>query len=199
MSSPSASPAEGALRFACACGALSGHIAPGSARQGSRIHCHCGDCRAVELHHGCPDPAGTGVDLLQLNPDMVKIDQGAEHLSLLQLSPRGLYRWYAGCCGTPLFNSPRTAKLPFIAIRAALFAEPDSLGKVIARTFIPKKGKPPQHKGAARMTYKLIGRMLSARLTGRWKQTPLFDTETGAPVALPQVLTKAERKALTNA
>ncbi|OIQ24923.1 MAG: hypothetical protein BM562_17670 [Alphaproteobacteria bacterium MedPE-SWcel] len=178
---------------------MSGHLAAGSVKQGSRILCHCADCRAVELHHGCPDPAGTGVDLLQLNPDMVAIDHGAEHLSLLQLSPRGVFRWYAGCCGTPLFNTPRTAKLPFIAVRAALFAEPDSLGKVIAQTFIPKKGKPPQHKGAGRMTYKLIGRMVSARITGRWKQSPLFDRDTGAPVVAPQILSKADRKALGKA
>lgn len=84
---PSTSP--DALGFSCACGSLSGHIDAAAAKQGTRIVCHCADCRAVELYHGAPDPKDSGVDLLQLNPDMVKIAQGAEHLQLLQLSPRG--------------------------------------------------------------------------------------------------------------
>ena len=192
---PSTSP--DALGFSCACGSLSGHIDAAAVKQGTRIVCHCADCRAVELYHGAPDPKDSGVDLLQLNPDMVKIDQGAEHLQLLQLSPRGLYRWYAGCCGTPMFNSLRKPRLPFIALRSELFAEPDRLGKVVAQAFIPQAGKPPRHEGAARMTMKLASRMISAWVSGRWRQTPLFDIESGLPVAQPLVLSKAERKALT--
>ncbi|MFP3382609.1 DUF6151 family protein [Tritonibacter sp. SIMBA_163] len=185
------------LRFACACGSLCGHVEPTSVKQGTRILCHCADCRAVELYHGCPDPKDTGVDLLQLNPDMVTIDQGAEHLQLLKLSPKGLLRWYAGCCGTPLFNSLGKPKLPFIAVRSALFDDPDQLGKVIAQAFIPQPGKPPKHEGAARMTMKLASRMISAWASGRWRQTPLFDIDSGAPKAEPLILTKSERRALT--
>ncbi len=199
MSEPAPGAPEGALRFSCRCGSLSGHLTPGAEKLGSRILCHCADCRAVELYHDCPDPSGSGVDLLQLNPDMVHIDQGAAHLSLLQLSPRGLFRWYAGCCGTPLFNTPRTPKLPFVAVRSALFDDPDRLGRVIAQAFIPKRGKPPVHKGAARMTYKLMTRMIPARLSGRWRQTPFFDIATGAPVSPPLVLSKQDRAALTKA
>ncbi|MCG7623153.1 DUF6151 family protein [Epibacterium sp. Ofav1-8] len=185
------------LPFACSCGSLSGHVTGAAVKQGFRILCHCADCRAVELYHGCPDPKGTGVDLLQLAPDMVRIDQGAEHLRLLQLSPRGLYRWYAGCCGTPLFNGLRKPKLPFIAVRSALFSDPDRLGKVVAQAFVPQPGKPPRHEGAGRMTMKLASRMISAWVSGRWRQTPLFDLDSGAPVAKPQVLSKAERQDLT--
>jgi len=188
-----------ALRFACSCGSLAGHVDQAAVRRGCRILCHCADCRAVERYHNCPDTEGTGVDLLQLNPDMVVIDQGAEHLRLLQLSPKGLFRWYAGCCGTPLFNGLRTPRLPFIAVRSALFAEPDRLGKVLAQAFIPQPGKPPRHKGAGRMTMKLASRMIAAWVTGRWRQTPLFDIDTGSPRAEPKVLTKAERQALTQA
>ncbi|KUP91254.1 DUF6151 family protein [Tritonibacter horizontis] len=198
MAAKTASGPGDALTFACQCGSLAGHISRGAERHCSRILCHCADCRAVELYHSCPDPAGSGVDLLQLSPDMLHIDQGAEHLRLLQLSPRGMFRWFAGCCGTPLFNTPRSPKLPFVAVRSALFATPDRLGRIIAQAFIPRRGKPPAHKGAARMTYRLMTRMVPARLSGRWRQTPLFDIATGAPVVAPQVLSKAERNALTS-
>jgi hypothetical protein len=185
------------LGFSCACGALSGHIEAASVKQGTRLRCHCTDCRAVELYHGAPDPKGSGVDLLQLNPDMVVIDRGADQLHLLQLSPKGLYRWYSGCCGTPLFNGLRNPRLPFIAVRTALFSEPDRLGRVVAEAFIPQPGKPPRHKGAARMTMKLASRMISAWVSGRWRQTAFFDGQSGRPVAEPHVLSKAERRALT--
>jgi len=46
-----------------------------------------------------------GVALYQTRPDCVHIDDGAEHLACLRLSPKGLLRWYASCCDTPLANT----------------------------------------------------------------------------------------------
>lgn len=184
--------------FSCRCGSLSGHLAAAGIKPGARILCHCADCRAVELYHNCDDPAGHGVDLFQVSPDMVTIDRGAEHLSLMQLSPRGLYRWYAGCCGTPLFNGLRNPKMPFMAIRSTLFQEPDRLGRVIAEAFVPQAGKPPIHKNAGRMTFKLASRMIAAWVSGRWRLTPLFDMESRSPKATPKVLSKDERRAPAN-
>ena len=191
--------ASGDLAFSCQCGRLAGHLSAAGVRPGARILCHCADCRAVELYHQQPDPAPGGVDLFQVSPDMVTLDQGAEHLCLLQLSPRGLYRWYAGCCGTPLFNGLRNPRMPFMAIRTDRFQEPDRLGRVIAEAFVPQPGKAPLHKNAGRMTFKLASRMISAWVSGRWRQTPLFDMATGKPRAEALVLTKDQRRAVTRA
>lgn len=185
------------LTFSCRCGSLCGHLAAAGVKPGARILCHCADCRAVELYHGCDDPTGHGVDLFQVSPDMVTIDRGAEHLRLLQLSKRGLYRWYAVCCGTPLFNGLRNPKMPFMAIRSVLFQEPDRLGRIIAEAFVPQQGKPPIHKNAGRMTFKLASRMIAAWVSGRWRLTPLFDMSTRLPKAQPQILSKEERRAVT--
>jgi hypothetical protein len=38
------------------------------------------------------------------------------HLRLMRLSEKGLLRWYAGCCDTPLFNTMATPKVPFVGV-----------------------------------------------------------------------------------
>ena len=53
-----------------------------------------------------------------------------------------------------------------------------------------------KHKGMGRMLWTMANRMLAARMSGRWQQTPFFDVETGAPVVEPVVLSKEERAAL---
>ncbi|NIZ15095.1 DUF6151 family protein [Phaeobacter sp. HF9A] len=186
------------LRFSCTCGSLCGHISPKAAKAGTRVVCHCPDCRAAALYHGCPDPAELGgADLMHLSPDAVIIDQGAEHLRLMQLSPKGLYRWYADCCNTPLLATPRSPKLPLVSMRSAIFEEPDRLGKVVAEAFVPQRGKPPRHKGAGRLVFQLASRMISAWSTGRWKNNPFFDSTSGTPIATSTVLSKEQRSALT--
>lgn len=187
-----------ALHFSCNCGAFKGHLAPETVKNGLRIKCHCDDCRAVELYHNQPDPRGSGVDLFQMSPHMVHIDEGAEHLKLMRLSPNGMFRWYAACCGTPFANTLKKPGLPFAAIRTDMLEDATVLGKVKAVGFLPSKqaGKPATHKGGARMVFGLMNRMLSSRISGLWRQTPFFDVEKGTPVAAPHVISKEERAGL---
>lgn len=189
-------PQHSAVAFGCACGSLRGHLSPEALRAGTRVICHCADCRAGELYHGQPDPQDSGVDLLQISPHMIEITSGAQHLSLLQLSPRGLYRWYAGCCGTPLCNTLKSPKLPFAGVLVRRLDDPSVLRPAKVRAFVPQAGRPPRHYGAGRMTYGLVFRMATALLSGKWRQTPFFDTATGKPSAQPLVITKEQRAAL---
>lgn len=184
--------ASGNLSFSCNCGALAGHISPEAQKSGLRLLCHCPDCRAAELYLGQPDPV-EGVDLFQLPPHGITLTQGHEHLRLMRLGPKGLFRWYAGCCNTPLANTLAKPQLAFAGMRSDLFQNKDALGKVKAQANIPQPGKPPRSTGMLRMVYGIFSRMITARLSGLWRQTPFFDTETGAPVAEPKVLSKEER------
>ncbi|MGR3621697.1 DUF6151 family protein [Pseudophaeobacter sp.] len=183
------------LEFSCNCGSFAGHISPEAQKTGVRLLCFCPDCRAGELHHQQPDPV-EGVDLFQLAPHGITITQGAEHLRLLRLGPNGLFRWYAGCCGTPVANTLKKPTLAFAGLRSDLFENKDALGKVVARANMPQPGKPPRSTGMIRMVYGIFSRMITARLSGLWRQTPFFDVETGTPVAEPEVLTKEARARL---
>ncbi|NIZ60049.1 hypothetical protein DL239_03555 [Sedimentitalea sp. CY04] len=182
--------------FACNCGKLSGHVTAEGIKSGTRVVCYCPDCRANELYHGQPDPAPGPVDLFQLSPDTINLTKGSEHLRLMRLSPKGTLRWYAGCCGTPFANTLAKPTLPFAGLRADLFTNKDALGKIKAKAFIPQNGQPAKTKGAAGMALGIISRMITSRLSGRWRETPFFDVETGNPVAEAEMPSKEERAKL---
>lgn len=187
---------ENPLAFSCSCGSLRGYLTSEGAQAGTHVACHCADCRANEVYHNLPDPAPEPVRLLQISPEAITITQGAEHLRVLRLTRRGIFRWYAGCCGTPIANTLASAKLPFAGMRTALFENPDHFGKIRVEAFVPQPGKPPRTKGALPMVLSLFKRMGAARLSGRWRDTPFFDAETGEPVAAVEVLSKDARAAL---
>ncbi|MFC3615467.1 DUF6151 family protein [Lutimaribacter marinistellae] len=186
----------GPLRFSCTCGKVSGHMDEPALRGGFRISCHCPDCRAADRHlrgtSGRIDP----IDIYQTSPDHVHIDSGADHLGLFRLGPKGLFRWYATCCGTPLFNTLASARLPFVGVLTENFETPDRLGPVRGQSFVPGPGGKPRNSGSGAMAWGIISRMLTARLSGRWRQTPFFDTESGKPRAEAQILSREQRAEL---
>lgn len=183
------------LDFSCSCGQLAGNISADAQRSGLRLLCFCPDCRANELYHQQSDPT-EGVDLFQLAPHGIHLTRGAEHLQLLRLGPKGLFRWYASCCGTPVANTLAKPGLAFAGLRSDLFVDKGALGKIRARSFVPVPGKPPRNEGTLRMVYGIFSRMITARMSGLWRQTPFFDIESGKPVSEPKVLTKEARARL---
>ena len=114
----------------------------------------------------------------------------------MRLGPNGLYRWYATCCNAPFGNTLKSPKLPFVGIPAARFEAPERLGKVQAEGFLPQTDGKHRHKGAASMVWRMFSRFLSAWMSGRWRDTPFFDVETGKPLAEAKIPSKEERKAL---
>ena len=183
------------LEFACACGKLHGHVTPDAVTSGAHVVCYCRDCRAAQLYMAQPDPAPGPVDLFQTTPDSLTLE-GQENLGLFRLSPRGTMRWYATCCNTPLFNTATTPKFPFVGIQVARMSTPQRVGPVIAQAFAPKPGGTTTHKGLGRVILKMLPQILATRISGRWRQTPFFDVETGKPVATAKIPGKEERAAL---
>lgn len=183
------------LGFSCSCGQLAGHISPEARKSGLRLLCFCPDCRANELYHKQPDPTA-GVDLFQLAPHGITLTQGADQLRLMRLGPKGLFRWYAGCCGTPVANTLAKPQLAFVGLRSDLFDDTAALGRIRAKSHVIKPGKPPQNQGMMRMVIGIFSRMTTARLSGLWRETPFFDAQSGAPVAPPEVLSKEARATL---
>jgi len=185
------------LPFACDCGKLRGTLLGVTAGNGTRLECHCHDCRATELFAGQPDPAPGGVQLYQTVPDRVRFDAGLDQLAVFSLSDTGLLRWQARCCGAILFNTMRTPKVPFASFRTDRLADPSPLGPIAARAYIRKPNGKRGHEGGWRFFLGFAGRALSRRVTGRWKDTPFFERGTNTPVRDVYVVTEAERAAVT--
>lgn len=192
------------IAIACRCGAFGAVLKDASPKTGSHVQCYCKDCQAGAKALGAQDtlmPRG-GTDIFQTVPAGVEITKGAEHLAAFRLSPRGLIRWYASCCDTPVFNTLGHQKLSFVGLFVNTMqgdAVDKAVGKVIAVNSV--EGAQPgagtlKNYGFNKAGFNVIARHFGAMLRGDAKKGPFFDGE-GAPVVTPRVLSKEERKAAT--
>ncbi|GAA6142551.1 DUF6151 family protein [Hydrogenophaga sp. 5NK40-0174] len=190
------------LRLACRCGQVQGRIAAsqsGQARRALQTHlvCYCGDCQTFAGWLGASGHAldrNAGTDLVQMTPDRLSFDQGVEQLACLQLRPKGLLRWYARCCRTPLCNTmarPFTSFVGVLTTNVQGMDAQEAFGPVQARAFTDSAhgpNSPKRNSGLPRVMFNVLRMILGSRLNGRYRITPFFSPD-GAPVAKPHLLT----------
>lgn len=196
------------VELACRCGAVHGWVRGVSPRTVNRAVCHCDDCQSFAHHIERPDllDAHAGTDIVQVAPASVTYDRGAENIAGVRLGPKGMHRWYARCCKTPLGNMMATPGLPFIGLSLEVFrrvtseAQRDALfGKPRGAVFgqYATNGTPP---GSTKMPLRLIFDTL--RLVAGWKlggktwPHPFFERNASAPRYPVQVLSREARAAL---
>ena len=170
----------------------------------ARATCYCKDCRAFARFLGQPGvlDASGGTDIVALAPAAVRFTAGSEHVACMSLSPKGLLRWYASCCRTPLGNTPRDPKVLYAGLVPACFdAAPQAVdaafgppGCVVLNTdsaTAPVRATPlALVTGGLRIFAGLIG----ARLR-RERTSPFFDA-SGRPLREPEVISREQRAAL---
>ena len=193
------SPASHPLR--CRCCALQGHVELND--RSNRMVCYCQDCQAFARFLGPADQvldAQGGSDIVQLAPHRIKITQGASHLAVMRLSSKGMLRWYAACCRTPVGNTMTSRNMPFTGLLAqcldtspleAAFGPVQGSVNTASAIGEPK----PRAFGMAASLLRILGMVAGSRLSGRYKNTPFF-TASGAPVAEPTVLSAEARARL---
>src|SRR4051812_45695184 len=95
------------LPLRCRCGTVTGFVSGVEPSAKKRAVCYCDDCQIYALHLGREDilDARGGTEALMSSPSQVTLSTGADQLRCVRLSPKGLYRWYAGCCNSPLGNT----------------------------------------------------------------------------------------------
>lgn len=189
----------------CRCGAVHGRVTNASPGTTNRMVCYCVDCQAYAHRLGRAnllDPLG-GSDIVQVAPRSLTFDRGADRLVGLRLSPKGLYRWYASCCNTPLGNTLGPG-VPFVGILAQAFdaAGPradDAFGKPVwMSTGKSALGGAPRGLPAMgpRHLLHVLGLVLGWRFGGKTWPHPFFNRATRAPSRPLTVLTREERDAL---
>ncbi|WP_204114869.1 DUF6151 family protein [Shimia biformata] len=187
--------------FSCRCGALQGVAHDVSPRSVNHLKCYCRDCQAAARHLGDLDSldAHGATDLFQTVPSRIEITSGQEHLACLRLSPKGILRWYAGCCNSPLFTMLASRGVAFCGVNLARCGAEaqDIVGPVTGIYGADGARDMPEdfrNRGILPATLKIIGRSLKARVTG--DPNPFFDAG-GAPIVAPRILTLEERRAAT--
>lgn len=179
----------------CRCGTLQGYVdRPETATRGI---CYCRDCQAFARYLGREgevlDDRG-GTEILQMLPKHVHFTAGLDELACVRLTGRGLLRWYARCCRTPVGNTPPVYRISYVGlVRDCLSGDGRSLDETVGPVRLRVHtnsaiGQPkPTSTGVAAAVMRFMGRLARAWLDGSFRQTPFFDTG-GAPVARPEVL-----------
>lgn len=188
----------------CRCAQVRG--AARTERAYTRATCYCRDCRAYARFLGADvlDAHG-GTDIVPLAPSGLRLIAGLEALACVSLGPRGLLRWYAACCRTPIANTPRQAQTPYVGLFGAAFDVPPA---ALDDAFGPR-GALVIHAGSAsgdvaptRWRFVIGGLRIAAGMTGARLRgeppAPFFD-ESGRPIRHVRELTRAERDALGDA
>jgi hypothetical protein len=150
----------------------------------------------AEIYSGQSDPAPGAVGLFQTTPDRVRFDAGLDYLTVFSFSETGILRWQAKCCGATLFNTLRRPRIAFATMLTDRLQDDSPLGPVKSRAFVRKANGKRGHEGLAASLSSLIANAAGAAATGRWKQTPFFDLQTGHPVRTVHVVSADERAAL---
>ena len=192
------------LSFACECGAVSGTLLGAGPDQGDHVICHCTDCQDLTHYLGhagrvLDDHGGTS--LYQSRCARMRIDTGRDRLACIHMTDKPTLRWYASCCGMPLFNSYANGRIPYIttqvaacdpSARAALLGPP--LGHLFTQDGIGDTSALPK-MSMGRLMRRFFPRMVRDMISGDRRRCALFDAATLAPIAPPRRLTGAERQA----
>ena len=173
-----------AHQLACSCGTMRWQI--DDSAPGTRLRCYCGDCHTYAVALGAEEMLDDhgGTELFQTLPSSVTITQGTRHLRNLRLKPKGLLRWYAGCCKTPIANTMNGTGLPFVGM--VLRANSEEFGPLAACVMTKRVNGAVREYGFVKSGFGLVGRGLRARLSGDGGGAPFF--AGGRPVRKPVIL-----------
>lgn len=193
------------MQVQCHCGAWAADVARFPAQTPGRVGCYCDDCQSYLIHLGRTDllDAAGMSEVVPVYPCNIIIARGKEHMRCLRLGPKGLYRWYAACCTSPIGNF--VPGMPWMGLFAHTFAHlgprylEDTLGPVKSR-IMGKYAKAPTPPGTA-ATFNLrafftVGPFIVRGKLGRKHLPSPYLQASGAPLVEPTVLTADERIAL---
>ena len=194
------------LPIRCSCGSLRGVASGVSGAVGNRVVCYCDDCQSFPHFLGKAAEvldAHGGTDIFQMSPAHLRFTEGMDQLVCMRLRPRGMLRWYADCCKTPIGNTPPTRGLPFVGLIHACVdhvsdgrSADETLGPIRARVNARfAKGEradlDAHDEAPASMILRFLRILAMARLRGDQARSPFFDA-AGVPVAKPHVLSEDE-------
>ncbi len=197
-------PHTGDIHFHCACGAVRGRLRGPLSGHGIRFTCCCDDCQVSACHLGRGDilDANGGTDSYHADSSRLDIADGLDRLATLRVArigTRPLLRWYCRTCKSPLFSTYDTSRRSLFSLVLANVAPADrdrivgpSTG-IIWRKFALGDVSGRKNANLFAILWRLFGRQISARVSGDYRNTPLFDRATGAPIVAPHMLSSEER------
>ena len=187
------------IALKCRCGTVRGFASNVTADTGTRVVCHCEDCQAFARYLGRDgdvlDEYG-GTDIFQMTQSQIEIVDGADQIRCMRLSSKGMHRWYAECCKTPIGNT-FSAGMPFIGMIHNFMDDggkrDTNLGPVRGyRKLESARGTLTTERRQAgfplRILIRVISKMLIWKVKGMDQPSVFFDA-SGNPASEPHILT----------
>ena len=177
----------------CQCGAVKGQLE--SIGVNNRLICYCTDCRAFAHFLGkAPevlDEQG-GTEIVQVAQQGLHFSQGEDMLSAVRLSNKGMIRWYASCCATPIGNTMATPKASFIGLTHTCLDRSQvdkdfGINVAVLNTDTALGNPKPKQRGLLGVIARFMWIVGTNRLNGRYGKSPLFNA-SGLPRVDPRVL-----------
>ena len=186
------------ISLKCKCGTVQGSVSHASPDVGNHMACYCHDCQSfaneLSKDDAILDEWG-GTEIYQTPPWYVTIDSGREQIRCLRLTPKGIYRWYTGCCNTPIGNTG-SAKFPFIGLIHSFMDKDEhtesQLGPIKGYHKLGSAiGQPPEDIQQLGMptgtTIMVFWRLLKWKLSSRNKPNLFFDS-SGRCISKPKII-----------
>lgn len=185
----------------CRCGTLQGDLEPSAGA--TRGICYCRDCQAFARFLGTPgivDDDG-GTEVVASLPGRLRFTTGLDALACMSLSERGLLRWYASCCRTPIGNTPRNPNLPYVGVvHTCLENASPTIESSFGRRRIAVNTQSARHPvrstpvATVAAVLGLMSHALLERIGRGHGKHPLFAPGTREPIRPVHVLSQAERE-----
>lgn len=189
------------MEIQCECGNFRAELTQFPKNTPGRLICYCDDCQAFASYLKRTDLLDTngGTEIIPAYPADIKILAGKDVIQCVRLHSKGMYRFFARCCNTPIANTDPDR--PWAGINRRMYTSKDpgrldrELGPVKA-SIMGKyaKGTPPAGTPA---TFNLKGMVtvlpfiIIGKLLGKAKHSPFF--ENSEAVVQPKILTSEER------
>lgn len=126
-----------------------------------------------------------GTEVIQVAQPCFHVTKGHEYLAALRLSPKGLVRWYASCCNTPIGNTTNNPKVSFIGVVDVMLdkqrLDADFGSDVAVANADSAMGEPkPKNRGIPKVVLNVLKMTVPTWLSGRYQRSELF--QDGMPV-----------------
>lgn len=187
--------------LSCRCGQVTAQVEEASTY--TRATCYCRDCQAYARFLGEPHllDAWGGTDIIAMAPAGMRIVSGHARLACVSLGAKGLLRWYAACCRTPLGNTPRDGGMAYVGIIATYLSPAGVVNERLGQAgrIVLNGGSATAPVRATPLALVLGGlRIFANVLAAKLRRQPpaLFFDADGQPIRDPQVLSPGQRAAL---
>ena len=185
------------MNIQCDCGSFEARLSGMPKNTPGRLVCYCDDCQVYLKRLGRAEILDTwgGTEIVPVYPNEFEIVKGFEHLQCNKIHSKGLERWSASCCNSPIGNTK--VGFPWVGILNTAYQAKDpknlkSLGDIKSRVMGKHKVGAPPFKVSEKMglgdAFNVIPFILKGFFQKRFRGSPFYQADGVTPVKEPVYL-----------